>query len=1048
MGGGGGDNVSINVSTNLNGTNAQIDISPTGTGHVHIKPTGANSIEIAPTFAGDIDNMIIGAVTPKNGSFVDLSVTGTTTLSGKQIISVTDNSNAALRITQLGTGNALLVEDSTNPDSSPFVVTADGRFIHGHTSALSPRSVTFANQFIGSDFSGSAPLSLRYSNDASPTGYEFSKTRSTTPSGNAIVSSGDSVGTLIFSADDGTQYVQAASITAAVDGTPGTNDMPGRLVFSTTADGASTPTERMRIGSAGNLSQGTGGTSLNYSFLQSKTVTGATTVIGFGAQGVVQSDVTASHSAFRSNATTAAASFTLTNLNHFEAGQPALGAGSTVTNQFGFSAGSTLTGATNNYGFYSAIPAATGDWNFYAAGTATNFFGGNTIVEVTDNTNAALRITQLGTGNALLVEDSTNPDSTPFVIDASGIVVLGVTTAASATVSGTPQFAQAGVSAQQTRNAFSRWDNVASGFAMQFGKSRSTTVGTYGIVSSGDSAGQLQFFGDDGTTFVQLATIGANVDGTPGTSDMPGRLTFSTTADGASTPTERMRITSATSENILFGLSASQGTGRVQSIGDSATAAYLAYASSASQREAFKFVNSNGEIASFGMNGTSLTTTVGGSERMRIDSAGDVGIGTTNPVTKLEIAGSNNSTWSVTASISTTTMDVTAVSSGTIAVGDLVHGTNVQPYTRVTAFGTGSGGVGTYTVSVSQTLASGTVVGGATYGNTLIRITDTDTGVSGQQPIGGLQFYTSDASTPTAGVGAYVAALNETSTPDAALVFGTRDNAGVGIDANERMRITSTGGVSFGATGTAYGTSGQVLQSNGNATPTWTTNISGNSANVTGTVAVANGGTGLTSIPHTVTVYTSGSGTYTTPANVKAIWVRAVGGGGGGASNGASGQNSGSGGGTTTFGSLSASGGGGAFYTAAGGSGSGGDINSAGSSTGVPGNTSPSVTQGFGGFGGSSVLGGGGTGGTNGGNAGNAGGSYGGGGGGAGTNSTYIAMAGGGGGGYTEKMINSPSATYSYAVGAGGAGGTGGGTGGGVGGAGAAGVIIITEYYV
>jgi hypothetical protein len=57
-------------------------------------------------------------------------------------------------------------------------------------------------------------------------------------------------------------------------------------------------------------------------------------------------------------------------------------------------------------------------------------------------------------------------------------------------------------------------------------------------------------------------------------------------------------------------------------------------------------------------------------------------------------------------------------------------------------------------------------------------------------------------------------------------------------------------------------------------------------------------------------------------------------------------------------------------------------------------------------------------------------------------------MAGGGGAGYCEKLINSPAATYSYAVGAGGAGGTGGGTGGGVGGAGRAGVIIVTEYYV
>jgi len=37
----------------------------------------------------------------------------------------------------------------------------------------------------------------------------------------------------------------------------------------------------------------------------------------------------------------------------------------------------------------------------------------------------------------------------------------------------------------------------------------------------------------------------------------------------------------------------------------------------------------------------------------------------------------------------------------------------------------------------------------------------------------------------------------------------------------ERMRITGTGALSFGSTGTAYGTSGQILKSNGNASPTW-----------------------------------------------------------------------------------------------------------------------------------------------------------------------------------------------------------------------------------
>jgi len=97
MGAGGGDNLAINVSTNMNGTNAQIDISPTGTGHVHIKPSGTNSVEIAPTSVGTIDNMTIGATTPKNASVVDLSVTGATSFDGSQ-------GTAGQVLTSAGTG--------------------------------------------------------------------------------------------------------------------------------------------------------------------------------------------------------------------------------------------------------------------------------------------------------------------------------------------------------------------------------------------------------------------------------------------------------------------------------------------------------------------------------------------------------------------------------------------------------------------------------------------------------------------------------------------------------------------------------------------------------------------------------------------------------------------------------------------------------------------------------------------------------------------------------------------------------------------------------
>ena len=68
-----------------------------------------------------------------------------------------------------------------------------------------------------------------------------------------VVSSGDAIGLIAFQGSDGTKLVEAARIQAEVDGTPGANDMPGRLVFSTTADGASSPTERMRIRENGNL---------------------------------------------------------------------------------------------------------------------------------------------------------------------------------------------------------------------------------------------------------------------------------------------------------------------------------------------------------------------------------------------------------------------------------------------------------------------------------------------------------------------------------------------------------------------------------------------------------------------------------------------------------------------------------------------------------------------------------------------------------------------------------------------------------------------------
>lgn len=77
------------------------------------------------------------------------------------------------------------------------------------------------------------------------------KSRSGTIGTNAIVSNNDVLGAVTFAGDDGSDIIIGASITSRVDGTPGLNDMPAKLVFSTTADGDSTVTDRMTIGSDG-----------------------------------------------------------------------------------------------------------------------------------------------------------------------------------------------------------------------------------------------------------------------------------------------------------------------------------------------------------------------------------------------------------------------------------------------------------------------------------------------------------------------------------------------------------------------------------------------------------------------------------------------------------------------------------------------------------------------------------------------------------------------------------------------------------------------------
>jgi hypothetical protein len=129
-------------------------------------------------------------------------------------------------------------------------------------------------------------------------------------------------------------------------------------------------------------------------------------------------------------------------------------------------------------------------------------------------------------------------------IDSSGRLLVGTSTARSNFFNGTtfaPQIQVEGDNAQKAAfSVIASQNGGASRFIL--GTTRGPGVGSYAAVQSGDTPGIISFQGADGTELVEAASIACEVDGTPGANDMPGRLVFSTTADGASSPVERVRI--------------------------------------------------------------------------------------------------------------------------------------------------------------------------------------------------------------------------------------------------------------------------------------------------------------------------------------------------------------------------------------------------------------------------------------------------------------------------------------------------------------------------
>lgn len=247
-----------------------------------------------------------------------------------------------------------------------------------------------------------------YTNSAIPNSALANINTSTTDTTNAnIIRNGDwGLGTTAFAITDFTSTalnysqifrsvsatggpgVAISGVAAPYDGTPNTNYIgvtgggtgAARLWAGTKNGATATPTwtEFARLTSPTFTSNlGLGGISTTYLLSIAGSLTGGTTTGGINISSTIQSDVTATAYGILANPTTAATAFTLGTYTGVQVGV-SLGAGSTVTNAYGFRATSLLSSnATNAYGFYSEIAAGSGNkFNIYASGTAQNYLGG------------------------------------------------------------------------------------------------------------------------------------------------------------------------------------------------------------------------------------------------------------------------------------------------------------------------------------------------------------------------------------------------------------------------------------------------------------------------------------------------------------------------------------------------------------------------------------------------------------------------------------------------------------------------------------------------
>jgi len=254
-------NVQVDNSTiDTNGSN-QLEVKNSGITNAKLANMAANTVKANITVgsAAPTDVAFVSTSTPSSGVFRDASSNFSANLVTVSALLSASSNPASTGAVRLANADAINWRNNANSGDIGFFPAFLGGldFIVtgvtlGSSAGMAVSNANIPNNFghieVARNGQSSIAATTYSSSNAGTSGKVFFQRARSTFASPTIVNNGDTIGALVFSGYDGASWNStSALIKAEVDGTPGVNTVPGRIVFATAATGNLATTEALRL---------------------------------------------------------------------------------------------------------------------------------------------------------------------------------------------------------------------------------------------------------------------------------------------------------------------------------------------------------------------------------------------------------------------------------------------------------------------------------------------------------------------------------------------------------------------------------------------------------------------------------------------------------------------------------------------------------------------------------------------------------------------------------------------------------------------------------